>query len=185
MSNTSRSLQQTGSAGVALIEPDRSSLLELTLPAPQVMTDFRSVRALVVAPDRHVDAALQDMVLGGVRALLVTEHDQLLGLLTAADIMGEKPIQFLQDPACEGSPCRHSDIHARDIMTPLEQLSTLTFDRVRNLSIRDIVEEFRHAQTTHLLVIQGTGKAHSNVRGIFSRSRIARECGLGERTWLA
>ena len=42
--------------------------------------------------------------------------------------MGERPIKFLQNPLCEGSPCRHKDIHVADIMTPWAELQLLDYD---------------------------------------------------------
>lgn len=75
------------------------------------MTDFSSERPVIVSPKRH-------MMISGIRALLVVNETTVLGLITAADILGPRPIQFLQNPLCEGSPCRRRDVHVADIMTP-------------------------------------------------------------------
>lgn len=156
--------------------PSISARLPATTPAIELMTDFQAVLALTVAPERHIDDALKDMIVGGVRALLVTQGGRMVGLVTAADILGERPIQFLQDPTCDGTPCRHSDIHVRDIMTPRNQLQTLAFEEVRSLSVAEVSAAFRRSALTHVLIMQTMGAGEAEVRGILSRSRIAREC---------
>lgn len=42
----------------------------------------------VAGAERHIEDALRDMILAGMRALLVVDATALLGLITASDIIG-------------------------------------------------------------------------------------------------
>ena len=143
----------------------------------EVMTDFERERPKLVSADRHVDDALQDMIIAGVRALLVVDTDSVLGLITAADILGPRPIQFLQNPLCEGRPCRHRDVHVADIMTSWTDLQLLEFDRVASGTVDDLADVFSATDATHLLVIKRSDTGNSIVQGLLSRTRLERLLG--------
>jgi signal-transduction protein with cAMP-binding, CBS, and nucleotidyltransferase domain len=85
---------------------DGSPLTRLS-PASEALTDFAIESPISVAPERHVDDALQDMIRAGVRALLVMQDLVVLGLITASDILGTRPIQFLQSHLCTGCLQEH------------------------------------------------------------------------------
>lgn len=144
-------------------------------PAIELMTDFRRVRVCVVAPERHVDAALQDMIVEGVRALVVVEEGWVRGLITATDILGPRPIQFLQSPLCDGNPCRHEDVHVGEIMTPWAELRLITMDWIMRSNCADVAVVFSATEATHLLVISGSPNAPATVCGLLSRTRLARQ----------
>ena len=58
------------------------------------MTDFESTTAIIILPGDTVDEAHRRMIQRGVRLLLVVDEDRsVLGVITATDILGEKPVQ--------------------------------------------------------------------------------------------
>jgi hypothetical protein len=63
------------------------------------------------------------MIGARVRTLLVMADGQMIGLITACDIQGQKPLQFLRGSDCIHPRCRHEDIEIADIMPPLEGLA--------------------------------------------------------------
>src|SRR5512140_1171951 len=64
-------------------------------PALAVMTDLRQIPAATIDLDAPLDAANRFMIRRGVRLWLVTDAErQVLGLVTANDVLGEKPVQF-------------------------------------------------------------------------------------------
>jgi CBS domain-containing protein len=143
-------------------------------PASLAMTDFRREPALTVAASEQIDVALKDMIRLGVRALLVVHHDDLVGLITAYDIQGERPGQFLQNPSCDHSPCLRRDIHVGEIMTPWCDLDVLTWKALESAKIGALLETLTSASLTHLVVIEpGTGD-DVEVRGLVSRTRVER-----------
>lgn len=154
--------------------PNDTARRSTDVPARELMTDFERTSPLTVSPARHIDAALQDMVVGGVRSLLVVEEGQLLGFVTAADLQGEKPIQFLQSPYCESYPCKHADVHVRDVMTPLADLTLLDHATLDSVTAGDVLTLLRLENLSHLLVMQATVSGERSVRGVFSRTRLER-----------
>jgi CBS domain containing-hemolysin-like protein len=147
-------------------------------PGVRAMTDFAAETPVCVFPGRHIDDALQDMIRAGIRSLLVVdEGGVVLGLITAADILGTRPIQFLQNPLCESHPCRHQDVRVSDIMTPWAQLRLMDYYRVTAASAGDLADQFRGSDTTHILVIERAADNIIQVRGLLSITRLRRQLG--------
>ena len=114
------------------------------------------------------------MLRAGVRALLVLEEGRMLGLITSYYIQGERPIQFLQSPACIHDSCLHRDVRVADIMTPLEQLPTLELRAVQSARVGELLETFKRAEQTHLVVVESRPNEASLVGGLISRTRVER-----------
>jgi CBS domain containing-hemolysin-like protein len=146
-------------------------------PGVRAMTDFSAETPVCVFPGRHIDDALQDMIRAGIRSLLVVDDGAVLGLITAADILGTRPIQFLQNPLCESHPCRHQDVRVSDIMTPWAQLRLMDYYRVTAASAGDLADQLRDSDTTHILVIERAADNTIHVRGLLSRTRLLRQLG--------
>ena len=61
-------------------------------PAVLVMTDLSKVSLIVARPFASMETANAKMIRYGVRTLLVLDtNDHVAGILTANDILGEKP----------------------------------------------------------------------------------------------
>jgi CBS domain-containing protein len=160
--------------------PRRSILdgqpIELTDPAIYAITDFKRDYPMTVDAERQIDEALGDMIRLGVRALLASKDQRLVGLITSYDIQGERPIQFLQS----SNYSRHQDIRVVDVMTPWEELAALDWDAVESARASDLLAAFEQTQLTHLLVIEVDKQTSKpTVRALASRSRLLRQ--LGER----
>jgi len=119
-----------------------------------------------------MDRANAKMIRYGVRMLLVLDdNDQLAGLLTATDVLGEKPMRFLQNMG--GT---HADIMVRDIMTTQRELEVMKIDDVQHAKVGQIVAALKKSNRQHALVAaEGDGK--QTVCGMFSITQIARQLG--------
>ena len=98
MANT-RSLELKPIPGITLAAPGGDPwLVSRTDPAHSVMTDFHERSAVVVPGDTPIDAALEHLKHTGTRSAFVVNKDgrHVLGMITAYDIQGEKPIRHLQ-----------------------------------------------------------------------------------------
>ncbi len=146
--------------------------------ARSAMVDFHRACPLTVEPELQIGAALQKMIGAGVRTLLVVVDRHMTGLITAYDIQGQKPLQFLRGSDCIHPKCRHEDIEVADIMTPVGTLPTLRFEDVRYARIGDIVETFRKTRQTHLLVTDRQDDQSTEIRGLISRTEIERRLGI-------
>lgn len=163
--------------GVTFQHPGKKELLPVTLkdPAIDVMTDFQKVAAITIAPEESIDTANSKMIRESIRLLFVVNRNQnILGLLTATDILGEKPIQFLQ--ITRG---RRKDITVADIMVPQGKIDVLDFSAVGRAKVGDIVETLKKAGRQHALVSDRPEPSQNKtIRGIFSLNQIARQLGV-------
>jgi CBS domain-containing protein len=141
-------------------------------PAIHAITDFSREHPATVDEERQIDAALEDMIRLGVRALLVVREQRIVGLITSYDIQGERPLQFLQS----STYTRHQDIRVGHIMTPWDKLLAVDWESVQSVRAGDLLHVLEEAEMTHLLVIERSKRnASPIVRALVSRARLARQ----------
>lgn len=142
-------------------------------PAINVMTDLNKVSVVSVRAMSPMDKANAKMIRYGVRMLLVLDdNDQVAGLLTATDVLGEKPMRFLQNMG--GT---HADIMVRDIMTTQRELEVLNMEDVQNAKVGQIVASLKKSHRQHALVAVNGADGKQVVCGLFSVTQIARQLG--------
>jgi CBS-domain-containing membrane protein len=138
-----------------------------------VMTDFKQVSAVVIRPGDTVDEAHARMVQRGVRLLLVLDDERrVAGLITATDILGEKPMRLVAQTGC-----RREELRVSDIMTPQERLEVLDLEDVRSARVGHIVATLAASGRQHAMVVDRDGQGREMVRGLFSTTQIARQLG--------
>lgn len=143
-------------------------------PATDVMTDFTKVSAITMGPCATLDAAEQRMIASGVRLLLVTDQSNaILGIITATDLQGDRPVKYLH---VVGG--KREDIYLRDIMTPTDKLEVLYMVDVENAKVGNIVETMKRVGRQHALVVDLTEEKKQIVRGIFSTKQISKQLGI-------
>ena len=121
-----------------------------------------------------MDKANAKMISYGVRMLLVLDdNEQLVGLLTATDVLGEKPMRFLQNMGGI-----HADIMVRDIMTTQRELEVLKMEDVQNAKVGQIVTTLKKSGRQHALVAIEGADGRQSVCGLFSITQIARQLGV-------
>ena len=140
-------------------------------PAISVMTDFKEVVPVTIEPHFRIDTALRKMKVAGVRLLLVPDvDDNIIGIITAADILGDlslKKGQELEMP--------HRDLHVDMIMTPLERMLAVDMVTVRDARVGHIISTLRNHERQHMLVVEIDRMTHQHmIRGLFSTSHISK-----------
>lgn len=166
--------------GVTFHKPRQNLPERVTLgdPAMQVMTDFTIVTAYTIFPLETIEAARAKMIHRGVRMLLVVDdQNQILGLITATDLTGEKPMQVVQTQGI-----RHHDVLVKDIMTPRERLEVLCMDDLQSACVGDIVQTLKAHGRQHALAVERTPDRGQILRGMFSVSQISRQLGTPVET---
>jgi len=156
-------------------EPGDERHVDAGSPAVEVMTDLHRVPAATITASMALDHVQQAMVMRGVRMLLVVDsHRMVKGLVTAHDLLGERPVAVAQ--AHGVTP---AELTVADIMTPVTTIEAYTLRDVLNASVGDVVTALRNTGRQHALVIEPItrGKPPA-VRGIFSASQIARQMGV-------
>lgn len=161
------------SSGVRLCRPTRDQpATTLESAALLVMTDLTRVAAAVASPASTVDEANRYMMRRGVRMLLVLDdQERLCGIVTATDILGEKPVTLARERGV-----RHSEILVADVMTPASRLDAFDIRTVKGASVGHVVASLQHSRRHHALVVQDSVEG-VEVRGVFSLSQIARQLG--------
>lgn len=141
--------------------------------AASVMTDLTRVTAVIILPGDTADEAQRRMIQRGVRLLLVVDQDRkVVGLITATDILGEKPVL-----AAKERGLRRGDVLVRDIMTPQERLEVLSMADVRSAKVGHVVATLQKAGRQHAIVVDRDAKGRQIVRGLYSATQIARQLG--------
>lgn len=160
----------TGFAEPTQVLPDRVAMDD---SARIVMTDFECVSAVLIRPGDSIDEANLRMIQRGVRLLLVVDAQRhVAGLITANDVLGEKPLQIITQ---RGG--RRSDIVVRDIMTPQDRLEVLDMRDVERARVAQIVATLIESTRQHALVVDRGRDGRQRVRGMFSLTQIARQLG--------
>jgi CBS domain-containing protein len=167
----SRPLQ--GAARICRPDTGRSKVT-LDSPAIDVMTDLTQVAAVVIDPQATMELAHGYMMQRGVRMLLAMDKDDTLaGIITATDLLGEKPVALVRDQRVH-----HADILVSDLMTPASRLQAIDMRHVSNARVGHIVSSLQQSRRHHALVVQHDAEGRPEVRGIFSLSQIARQLGM-------
>ena len=165
------------SGPIGYFRPTQELPAKVTLESPAIMTmtDLRQVGALTIEPNVSIEWALKRMREGGVRLLLVINHDDdVVGLITATDIQGEKPLRLLQN-----LHLRHAEIPVRDIMTPRDRLEFISMEDVLKASVGNVLETLRRIGRRHALVYDRDHQSgRAAIRGIFSATRLSGQLGV-------
>lgn len=151
--------------------PERVNLDD---PAFSVMTDLNVVSVVNVRAKASMDGANAKMIRYGVRMLLVLDDsDKVVGLVTATDILGDKPIRFLQHMG--GT---HADIMVRDVMTTQRELEVMLLPEVAQARVGHVLATLKRANRHHAIVVEENSDGTQVVRGLFSVTQIARQLGI-------
>jgi len=162
--------------GARVAGPTSPGRVSLDDPAFSVMTDLREVSVATTTPEETVAAAHAQMIKRGVRLLFVLEADGgIAGVLTATDVLGEKPVRFMRERGVA-----HSEILVSDIMTPASMLEALPIMDVAQMRVGHIVATLKAVGRKHLMVAEEGGR---RVRGLFSASQVARQLGVELQTF--
>lgn len=160
-------------AGTGYQMASTSSVTRVTndSPALDVMTDLRRVEALTTTDDVEIDSAQKMMIDYGVRSLIVVDAaHRIIGIITATDILGDKPMQLINERGL-----LHSDILVRDIMTPAAKIDVIDLTDVLSAKVGRVIETLKHSGRQHALVVDQTTDGRQLVCGIFSSTQIARQ----------
>lgn len=144
-------------------------------PAIEAMTDFLRVNVVHIESSASIVEANARMISRGVRLLIVSDaDDRVEGLITARDILGEKPLQVAQ-----ARGCKRSELLVADLMTPVASVDTLYLGEVMNARVIDILDALKQLGRQHILV-EDVDPANGlpRVRGLFSATHIGRLLGV-------
>jgi len=151
------------------------NLIAADSPAIEAMTDFSRTQAVSIAPEASLAQANAMMISRGVRLLLVSPgNDSVTGLISARDILGEKPLQVAQ---ARGG--KRDDLTVGDLMVPVASIDTLYLSEVMNARVIDILNALKSLGRQHIMVEDvDPASGLPRVRGVFSATHIGRQLGV-------
>jgi len=152
--------------------------------ALEVMTDLTRTTPATIRPQAPLEAANRFMITRAVRLLLVVDdHESVLGVFTATDYLGERPMRVATERGL-----RRDELTVADVMTPADRIEVIALEDVEGARVGHVVETLRRAGRQHALVVDhdlvpaGRPLApplkRTLVRGVFSISQIARQLGV-------
>ena len=170
-------------AGAGFRRPVQVFAPRVTLesPALEVMTDLARTSPATIRAQAPIEGANQYMISRGVRLLLVIDdREEVLGVITATDILGEKAMRVAMDRGL-----KRTELAVADLMTGAAAMEVLGMAEVESAKVGHIVATLRRAGRQHALVAdydQSPGRRsidppirRAMVRGIFSISQVARQ----------
>jgi CBS domain-containing protein len=162
--------------GARVAAPMAPGRVTLDDPAFAVMTDLREVSAATTTPEETMGQAHAQMIRRGVRLLFVLDQSgAMVGVITATDLLGEKPIRFMQSRGVS-----HAEIQVEDIMTPASMLEALPLIDIAQMRVGHIVATLKKVRRQHIMVAEEGGR---RIRGLFSASQVARQLGMELQTF--
>ena len=142
-------------------------------PAVAVMTDFQKVTAFTIDPDVSVDGAARVMRRRNVHLLLVVNvENQVLGIITSNDLVGEKTLQCIS-----ARGIAREDARVRDIMTPEDRIEVISMEDVLHAHVGHVVATLKATGRRHAAVVDEDGSGNQVLRGLFAASQLARQLG--------
>lgn len=159
-------------AGAGFHNPSRVHCVQMDSPAVEVMTDLQQTFVATIDPDSSLASATQVMIARRVRLLLVVEQGYgLVGLITARDTMGERPIKLVRE---RGGA--HRELLVRDLMIPTHEIDVLAYADVSRAEVGHIVATLKDFGRQHALVVDVDAfTGQKMIRGIFSSTQIGRQ----------
>lgn len=152
--------------------------VRLDSPALQVMTDLSRQPAASIDAGALVAEAKQSMIYRGVRMLFVIDDNrQLQGIITANDILGERPIQATQNRGLA-----REELRVAHIMTPVAQLDTIALSMVTRAEVGHVVATLKACSRQHAFVVDRNAAGRQIICGVFSATQIARQLGVDIHT---
>ena len=136
-------------------------------PALSLLTDLHHSACVVASHRDGLDQTLHLMLRAGVRMVFVAGADgELVGMVTAEDIQGERPVQ-----RASAQLIPHHELTVFDVMIPVGHWDTVELSQVRTARLGDIAETMHEHGLRYLLVTQNK-EGRTTLRGLFSARRL-------------
>lgn|SRR3990167_4781501 len=160
--------------GCHLLEAFNPPAVTVDSAAILVMTDLSQVPSATIIAEATLDEANQSMLVRGVRLLLVVgESNNIDGVVTSVDILGEKPVLVAQK-----RQSRRGDLRIADVMVPVDKMEALGIEDVKKACVGNIVATLKSDGRAHAIVVGQEQDGKQSLLGIFSASQIAHQLGV-------
>lgn len=178
MPNTMLKLMPTTALRLKAVQSDSLAIpgfepwyVSPTDPALSVMIDFRSRSSVTVSETMRLHKALDHMKRAGVRCAFVVDEKNtaVVGMITAYDMLGEKPQQHMRFTGVG-----HDNVLVKDIMQKISDWRVADIKDIDKARVRDVLEMFNETGVTHLPVMETTEGNEQRLRGLLSFAKVKR-----------
>jgi len=136
-------------------------------PALSLLTDLHHSACVVASHRDGLDQTLHLMLRAGVRMVFVAGADgELVGMVTAEDIQGERPVL-----RASSHHIPHNELTLADVMIPVTHWDTVELSQVRTAHLGDVAQTMHEHGLRYLLVVQQK-EGRTTLRGLFSARRL-------------
>jgi CBS domain-containing protein len=171
-------LRQTRAVVLVPGERPRAAALAPRSSGMDLLTDFDRVPVVSVEPRTRIDDALRLMQGVGVPPAIVADAgSNVLGLVTARDILGEKPARYLESLGCTVRACGRSAVTVADIMEPVEHWWVVELRDLAASTTGAVIKTLFRSGRTHIAVVERNGFGSDRLRGLISAADVARRKG--------
>ena len=153
-------------------------VVPMSAAGTEVMTDLDRAPIVSVEADTQIDDGLRLMKHAGVRsAIVVDERGALLGLVTAYDILGEKPVRLVESTGRTPLAAGRARVRVADVMEPVASWQVIDVRELQRATVADVVETLRRLGRTHVPVVERTTGGDDRLRGLLSAAEVSRRTG--------
>jgi len=137
------------------------------------MTDFELSPPITIQQTALITEAMIEMRACGVHLLLVTnKQNQVVGLISSEDLLGNKPIQTAHEKGFS-----RNEIRVEMVMTPQKQVLTLNFEDLKYAKVGHIIKTLNENRQHYALVVKLQADDNQKIKGLFSLSQISKQIG--------
>ena len=138
-------------------------------PAFKVMSDLNLITPATTDESTGLKEANQQMIARGVRMLFVLDElQQVQGVITSNDLLGEKPLKYMQH-----FRCTTHDIMVKELMTPIGEIEILDYSDIERARVGDIISTLKSSGRHHALIGNYQDDGTLTICGTFSLSHIS------------
>jgi CBS domain-containing protein len=118
-----------------------------------------------------IDEALEHMRHNGVRCAFTVDDwsHVVVGMITAYDITGEKPMQYMQS----GSIPRR-EVLVQDIMQKISRWRVVDIKQIERATVAAVSDMFAQKRMTHVPVMETSETGEQRLRGLLSAAKVKR-----------
>ncbi len=148
-----------------------AEILDIEDSAIAAMTDFKQTRAITIDKEAPLVDARIEMKACNVHMLLVTDiANQIAGLISSQDILGEKPVKIAQEKQID-----RADIKVKMVMVPQKELLAIPFSELEIAKVGHVIHTLLEHKQRYMLVVDQDDAGTQTVRGLFSLMQISKQ----------
>lgn len=147
-------------------QPAEEGVVHSEDPAKDVLHDFHLSPPPMVGGQIPIDVAKEAMSHWGVHWVLVMEHQQLQGILSINDILGEAAVTLQQRRSIS-----RDQVLCRLLMTPIGDLPCVSHEHLKYAQVGHVIETLKSSNAKYLLLTQSQAVG-SPIIGCFDRYHI-------------